>query len=214
MGNFDRGNRFGGNRSGGGYGGNRSGGGYRGGNRSGGGYGRDSYGGNSGGGYRDRADRPLVEAVCDSCGRQCQLPFKPTGDKPVYCNDCFKKINKANGDIYGNGERRRDFDNQSPYHPVKRGKYDKVEAAGSEDYKKLLEEVESIHERLDEVVDFLNKIFLAGEGEEIEFENDEVEPSEEADDIKEFTAEDTTAAEEDAPAQDAEAVEPEDKDKE
>lgn len=28
---------------------------------------------------------------CDKCGKRCAVPFKPTGNKPVYCSDCFKK---------------------------------------------------------------------------------------------------------------------------
>jgi len=24
-----------------------------------------------------------------SCGREAQVPFRPTNGKPVYCNDCF-----------------------------------------------------------------------------------------------------------------------------
>ncbi|MCB9359064.1 hypothetical protein H6503_03985 [Candidatus Woesearchaeota archaeon] len=32
----------------------------------------------------------MVKAVCDSCGKECELPFKPTAGKPVYCSDCFK----------------------------------------------------------------------------------------------------------------------------
>ena len=29
--------------------------------------------------------------TCDSCHQRCEVPFKPTGNKPVYCSDCFKK---------------------------------------------------------------------------------------------------------------------------
>ncbi len=69
----------------GGYGG-RSGGGY--GGRSGGG-----YGGRSGGGYGRRDDRPreMFDAKCGDCGNDCQIPFKPREDRPVYCNECFQK---------------------------------------------------------------------------------------------------------------------------
>ncbi len=28
---------------------------------------------------------------CADCGKSCQVPFKPNGKKPVYCNDCFAK---------------------------------------------------------------------------------------------------------------------------
>jgi CxxC-x17-CxxC domain-containing protein len=36
-------------------------------------------------------DRKMYPAVCDSCGRECQLPFFPDGSKPVYCSNCFEK---------------------------------------------------------------------------------------------------------------------------
>ena len=33
----------------------------------------------------------MHEVVCDKCGKSCEVPFKPTEGKPVYCRDCFKK---------------------------------------------------------------------------------------------------------------------------
>jgi CxxC-x17-CxxC domain-containing protein len=33
----------------------------------------------------------MHKATCSSCGKECDLPFKPTGDRPVYCRDCFAK---------------------------------------------------------------------------------------------------------------------------
>jgi len=44
-----------------------------------------------GGRDRSRGDRPMFDATCDTCGKRFQLPFRPTGEKPVYCNDCFDK---------------------------------------------------------------------------------------------------------------------------
>lgn len=48
------------------------------------------------GGGRDRDSRPgkpmqLFAAVCAECKKNCEVPFRPTGDKPVYCLDCFTK---------------------------------------------------------------------------------------------------------------------------
>lgn len=44
-------------------------------------------------GDRPMGDRPreLHDATCASCGIQTQVPFKPTGARPVYCRDCFRK---------------------------------------------------------------------------------------------------------------------------
>lgn len=99
MGNFDKGKRFGG-----GGGGNRSGGrsfgGDRGGNRS---------GGRSFGGGRDGDRKEMHKTVCSDCGNSCEVPFRPTGEKPVFCSDCFR--NKG-GDSRGSrdgGNRDRGF---------------------------------------------------------------------------------------------------------
>jgi CxxC-x17-CxxC domain-containing protein len=89
-------------------GGNRSFGGNRGGGRSFGGRdrGNRSFGGNRGGG-RSFGDRPRVEmhdAVCDSCKSQCQVPFRPSGDKPVLCSNCFEAQGNKHQDS-GRGNR-------------------------------------------------------------------------------------------------------------
>ena len=56
---------------------------------AGGGY---SAGGYSGGGYRDRGPREMFSATCSNCGREAQVPFRPTSGKPVYCSDCFRSM--------------------------------------------------------------------------------------------------------------------------
>jgi len=41
--------------------------------------------------------KKMFKAVCDKCRRECEVPFKPTGDKPVFCSDCFSKSDKIGG---------------------------------------------------------------------------------------------------------------------
>ncbi len=53
-------------------------------------------GGFSGGGFRPRNNfrsepREMHKATCAECGNECEVPFKPSGDKPVYCKECFQK---------------------------------------------------------------------------------------------------------------------------
>jgi CxxC-x17-CxxC domain-containing protein len=36
-------------------------------------------------------ERELFSAVCSACGKETQVPFKPTAGKPVYCRDCYAK---------------------------------------------------------------------------------------------------------------------------
>jgi len=86
--------------NGGGGGGYGAGGGYSsGGSYGGGGYSSGGYssGGGGGGGYgeRDRGPREMFTATCSNCGREAQVPFRPTSGKPVYCSDCFRSIRGA-----------------------------------------------------------------------------------------------------------------------
>ena len=34
--------------------------------------------------------RELYKTTCSNCGVETEVPFKPTGERPVYCRDCFK----------------------------------------------------------------------------------------------------------------------------
>lgn len=37
----------------------------------------------------DRAE--MHQATCASCDKDCEVPFKPNGRKPVLCHNCFRK---------------------------------------------------------------------------------------------------------------------------
>lgn len=73
-------------------------------------YGRDNRGSRGGdrGGFAPRGrsfgggrgfdrpqrggDREMFKATCSNCGKECEVPFRPTNGKPVYCSDCFEKM--------------------------------------------------------------------------------------------------------------------------
>jgi CxxC-x17-CxxC domain-containing protein len=109
MGNYGRDD----SRGSGGYRG--GGGGFsRGGGRGGFGGGRPSFGGARGG------DREMFSTICSNCGKECQVPFKPTNGKPVYCSDCFEKMgnrsDRPSGDRYPSNDRPR-FDDRARQSP-------------------------------------------------------------------------------------------------
>ncbi|MFA5737086.1 MAG: CxxC-x17-CxxC domain-containing protein [Candidatus Paceibacterota bacterium] len=43
--------------------------------------------------FRPRNTQPteMFSAICSQCGEQCEVPFRPSGNKPVLCNKCFGK---------------------------------------------------------------------------------------------------------------------------
>ncbi len=38
-----------------------------------------------------RKERTLYEAICADCHKVCEVPFRPSEDRPVYCKECFAK---------------------------------------------------------------------------------------------------------------------------
>ncbi len=43
----------------------------------------------SGDGIGSSAQRPSFETVCAACGVNTTVPFRPRGDRPVYCRTCY-----------------------------------------------------------------------------------------------------------------------------
>jgi CxxC-x17-CxxC domain-containing protein len=126
-------------------GGNR-GGGFRGGN----GGGRPSFGGNRGG---DRGPVTMHKAVCDECQKSCEVPFRPSGDKPIFCNECFSSKKGADDrgprkDFGGDRAPRREFNDRPSFSKP-------VSAPVGDDTKKLLSEMNS---KLDRLVSAIEKI--------------------------------------------------------
>lgn len=74
--------------------------------KGGGGFKRRDSGGRGFSRRDDGGGRPTMhKAICDECGQSCEVPFKPSGDKPIYCSNCFKgKENSGGGRSSG-----RDF---------------------------------------------------------------------------------------------------------
>ena len=65
---------------------------------------RSNGGGSRGGGGRDRV---MTDVTCSSCGKPTQVPFVPTGDRPVYCSDCFSSQRGTSSYGGGGGGRSR-----------------------------------------------------------------------------------------------------------
>ncbi len=41
------------------------------------------------------AAREMHPAVCAQCGVETTVPFRPRGDRPVYCSDCFSGMKSS-----------------------------------------------------------------------------------------------------------------------
>jgi CxxC-x17-CxxC domain-containing protein len=46
------------------------------------------------GGGGARPMREMHDVICSNCGKPTQVPFVPTGSRPVYCQDCFQMVRR------------------------------------------------------------------------------------------------------------------------
>ncbi len=49
---------------------------------------------NNRGGFA-RQPREMFKVTCSKCGKETEVPFRPTGSKPVYCKECFQSISNT-----------------------------------------------------------------------------------------------------------------------
>jgi len=78
---------------------------------------------------RDRGNREKFDAVCDECGSDCQVPFKPTAGKPILCDNCFGKNKDRGAKNFG---------------------------ARSGDSGEVLKEIKKLNEKIDTLINLLN----------------------------------------------------------
>ncbi|MFC1576488.1 CxxC-x17-CxxC domain-containing protein [Candidatus Omnitrophota bacterium] len=80
--------------------------------------------GRQGNGHRERT---YTRVICADCNQECEIPFKPSGDRPVYCKECFSKrktgnMFKSNRDTRPEG---RDFPREHRFDKGQAGKRQK-----------------------------------------------------------------------------------------
>ena len=82
-------------------------------------FGRDDRGGRGGGFSRGGGDRQMHKTTCSNCGKDCEVPFRPTSGKPVYCSECFEKMGDRRSDRPERPERsdRPSFNHTSNSNP-------------------------------------------------------------------------------------------------
>ena len=51
-------------------------------------------------------ERSFTQVICSDCNKECEVPFKPSGDRPVYCKECFAKRKDSRG------PRKENYDNK------------------------------------------------------------------------------------------------------
>lgn len=108
-----------------------------------------SWGVDRGQSYGSDRDKQMFKATCSECGKSCEVPFRPTGDKPVFCSDCFNK-KRESSDTRG-GAPKRDFNDRHAPRPDSRAPFKPV----SDDTKKQLSDISF---KLDKLISAIEKM--------------------------------------------------------
>lgn len=106
-----------------------------------------------GGGFKGRSEggRPnheMFTATCASCNKSCEVPFRPNGMKPVYCNDCFSK---NGGPAKSDGFQKKPFGQKSF---GDRPRFDAPRQAPQDTKKfdELAQQLESVNAKLEKII--------------------------------------------------------------
>ena len=93
----------------------------------------------SGRNFNRDSQRPTMHsAVCDACKKTCEVPFKPVGNKPIYCSSCFSKQSGSRENRF-NKPRFENRDNNK----------------SSQSHEEILKGIKALNYKLDELFKFL-----------------------------------------------------------
>ncbi|NCB20686.1 MAG: hypothetical protein EOM88_02065 [Clostridia bacterium] len=103
------------------------------------------------GGSRGFSERKeMFPAVCSECGNRCEVPFRPSGSKPVFCSECFRGHDTPaprGGRNHSFSDQPRKFQDRSVSTGLVPAMKDNVE-----------ERLTAIHNKLDKIADILNSL--------------------------------------------------------
>lgn len=118
-----------------------------------GGFGGGDRGGRGGfGGDRDsRGPVTMHQAICSKCGKPCEVPFKPSGDKPVFCNDCFVKKDGGGRDRGRDSRGQERFGgNRNNFKPSFKPEFKSNTGGSGND--ELKRQIENLNSKMDKLI--------------------------------------------------------------
>ena len=65
-------------------------------------------------------ERTYTQVICSDCNKECEVPFKPRGDRPVYCKECLPRHRKSNPFNANRDNRPEERDFPREDHPEKK----------------------------------------------------------------------------------------------
>lgn len=100
----------------------------------------------------------VFKTICDTCHKSCEVPFKPNGKKPVFCDACFRHTKEVTTSDYIRRKDKTIFDTPEnfvqPVNPLTSSYAPSSEVKIAE----LKRELSSANAKLDKLIDMFNKL--------------------------------------------------------
>ena len=93
----------------------------------------------------------MFQSYCSECGEKCQVPFKPTGEKPVFCSICFDQ-QQGGGSSRRDDHRRDDRGSRGNYNRKETFQDNQGGLTSDELIEELEEEFDLLHSKLDAIL--------------------------------------------------------------
>ncbi len=130
--------------------------------------GRPSFGGGQrgagrsndrGGDRRDargpkKAEQEMFKATCTTCGAACEVPFRPDGQKPVLCRDCYATKNS----FEPGGQKREGRERGASFGAKAAPAYERnapKAAPASVDLSGLMKRIDTLESKLNQVLELI-----------------------------------------------------------
>ena len=93
----------------------------------------------------------MFSTTCAECHKQCEVPFRPNGNKPVYCNECFSSRRE---DSPREDYPKRDF---SPKREYPKRDFSPAQTQARPQFDDSKRQFEAINVKLDKLIELLSK---------------------------------------------------------
>lgn len=96
----------------------------------------------------------MFKAICTTCGAGCEVPFRPDGQKPVLCRDCYA----AKNSFEPGGQKREGNDRGASYGAKAAPAYERYApkaAPAAVDLSGLMKRIDTLEHKLNQVLDLI-----------------------------------------------------------
>lgn len=102
-----------------------------------------------------KQEHTVYKTICSVCHKPCEVPFKPNGKKPVFCDACFSKTKESQTPTFTKQKNKTVFETPDD---VIMPEYTKNTLPTTDmRIAELKRELSSANAKLDKLIDLFNK---------------------------------------------------------